>query len=575
MGLENWETGELDSGMSSANIMVGAALAYDWLYNDLEPAFRRQYRDKLLLMARRQYHQGHLMKLKGKHYWQGDPANNHRFHRNAGMVLAILAASEEDKEDDDWLLTRALEEMRYVVKWLPEDGGCHESPTYAVFGNTHLLLAVDAAQRCFGEPFLDHPFFRNGPAFKVQSMRPDLTGVFPYGDSSGGGGGYHSFLHRMCAHHGLADEQALITEMDGRNKDFFNFTWYSVIWWRPLPGGSLATMPNHALFADVGVSYFRTGWEASDVGAMFKCGPMGGYTLNAFRHSQNMKYVNVAHDDPDANSFIIYADGGLLAETDRYSKRKKSANHNTILINGAGQATAGRPEGGVWSQPGGNMSVMGVITAYGRNGRNVAIEGEAAGSYLANPRNGPRRPALDRFRRTLVWVEGKYILVLDDIRAPAAVDIAWLMQGPQLQVTDDALQRYVLRRDTATCPFQIDATDIMDAQIAPSSADARGKPLGWQQLRLTANTSKLRLASVYDPWNRGELSVVLKPDGPDHATVGVTGPRGLADSWDWTAGEGRFGPSKVIGRDSNGGTIVAMTEPEPETRQHLADIEAQ
>jgi len=574
VGLENWETGELDSGMSSANVMVGAALAYDWLYNDLEPEFRQQYRDKLLLMARRQYHQGHLMKLKGTHYWQGDPANNHRFHRDAGMVLAICAAAEEDKTDDDWMLTKALDEVRYIVNWLPEDGASHESPTYAVFGNTHLMLAVDAAQRCFGEPFMDHPFFRNGASFKVQSMRPGLTEVFHYGDSGGGGSGYHSFLHRMCAYHKLANEQAVITEMDNRNKDFFNFTWYSVIWWRPLPAGSLDAMAKYALFSDVGVSYFRTGWEETDVGAMFKCGPMGGYTLNRYRHSENMKYVNVAHDDPDANSFIIFADGAFLAETDRYSKHKRSSNHNTILINGAGQMTAGRPEGGVWSQPGGDMSVMGVITAHGRNGNNVVIEGEAAGSYLANPARGPKRPALERFRRTFVWVEGRYILVLDDIRAPATVDVTWLMQGEQLEAEDASVQRYVLKKGTASCAFQVDATEIMDAEILPSTADIRGKALGWQQLQLKATTPAVRLASVYDPWHRGTLSVALRTDGTDHATVKITGP-GIEDTWDWTAGDGRFGPSKVIGKDSGGNEIVAMTEPEPETRKHLAAIAAE
>jgi hypothetical protein len=53
---EHWETGEeQDSGMAAANIMVGAALAYDWLYNDLDPAFRTAFGKKLLEHARRLY----------------------------------------------------------------------------------------------------------------------------------------------------------------------------------------------------------------------------------------------------------------------------------------------------------------------------------------------------------------------------------------------------------------------------------------------------------------------------------------------------------------------------------------
>ncbi|NCP28660.1 MAG: hypothetical protein GW867_01395 [Armatimonadetes bacterium] len=572
MGLENWETGaELDSGMSSANIMVGAALAYDWLYNDLDPAFRAQYRDKLLLMARRQYHQGHLMKLPGNHYWQGDPANNHRFHRNAGMTLAILAAAEDGKTDDDWLLTKTLEELRFVAQWLPEDGTCHESPTYSVFGNTHLVLAMDAAQRCFGEPLLDHPFFKAAPLYKLQTMQPDLKGVFGYGDSGGGTGGYHNYLHRLCAHHKLSDEQAGLAEAERRNESFYEFAWFSVIWWQPLEGGALESLPRHVFYPDLGLAYCRTGWQASDVGAMFKCGPFGGYKLNEYRHRNAMKYVNVAHDDPDANSFVLFADGEMLAETDRYSGHKRSANHNTVLINGAGQVAAGRPEGSGWSQPGGDMSVMGVVTSYARNGNTVAVEGEAAGSYLANPQGGPKRPALDRYRRTFLWIEGQYLLVLDDIRAPAPVDVTWLMQGPELDTVDATGHRYVLKKGQAQCPFQVAATQPVTAETVTSPADNRGEALGWKQLRLTAETDAIRLASVYDPWHRGDLTVTFQTDSPDHGTVTVTGP-GLKHSWDWTAGQDRFGPSKVTGRDANGGELLAMSAPEPKTQELLNDI---
>ena len=55
--LPHWQTGrERDSGMSSANILVGASLAYDWLFNELDPAFREAFGRKLLHKARAQFH---------------------------------------------------------------------------------------------------------------------------------------------------------------------------------------------------------------------------------------------------------------------------------------------------------------------------------------------------------------------------------------------------------------------------------------------------------------------------------------------------------------------------------------
>ena len=83
--LDHWQLGEeMDAGMGSSNVMAGVAMLYDWLYNDLDPAFREKVREKLLLMARRQYYWGHMMLTESGHYWQSDPANNHRWHRERG-----------------------------------------------------------------------------------------------------------------------------------------------------------------------------------------------------------------------------------------------------------------------------------------------------------------------------------------------------------------------------------------------------------------------------------------------------------------------------------------------------------
>ena len=114
--------------------------------------------------------------------------------------------------------------------------------------------------------------------------------------------------------------------------------WLALVWYpKSLAAGSIANIPTRDFFADLGLQFVRESWDAGGVGAMFKCGPFGGYKLNEYRHREGMKYVNVAHDDPDANSFLLFADGEMVAKTDGYSKHKKSANHNTILINCTGQ----------------------------------------------------------------------------------------------------------------------------------------------------------------------------------------------------------------------------------------------
>jgi len=150
-------------------------------------------RRKLLRHARAMYHGGHLMKNRSAtQYWQQDPQNNHRWHRDAGLALCALAASS-GKAEEEWILEKTLEELKFVHDWLPADGTSHEGPGYHVFGGNHLTLAMHAADRCLGTKYLQHPFFRGAPLFRIHTLTPGLKGSFCFGDG-GGLGGYHNFV---------------------------------------------------------------------------------------------------------------------------------------------------------------------------------------------------------------------------------------------------------------------------------------------------------------------------------------------------------------------------------------------
>jgi hypothetical protein len=568
LDLRDWETGEeRNSGMGAANLMVGAALAFDWTYKDLDPAFRDKFRAKLVLQARGMYHGGHLMKNPGIHYWQSDPQNNHRWHRDAGLVLSALAACE-DAPEEQWLLTKTLEEVKFVSDGLPADGTSHESPTYLVFGGQHLVMAVQAADECLGTRYLDTPFFRNLALFRVATLLPGLQGACLYGDCGGNGiGGYNNFFFKTASYHKQADAMDALRRLAQTEPKAFEFGWFSLVWCDPaVTGGNMEKLPLTTFWPDLGLALMREGWQDGGVAAMFKCGPFGGHALNAYRNANQFRYINVAHDDPDANSFTISAGKSLLAETDRYSKEKRSSHYNTILVNGMGQMVPGRGEGLGWSQPGsGDMSQMARVTAWKDSGDVVAVEGEAAGSYLAytDRKTKQSRPALDRFRRTLIWVRGQYILALDDIRAQQPVDTTWLMQGPKLDALDAADGRYVLKVEKAACEFQLVADAPFQAEIADSPADDRGKPLGWRQLRATVSGKAVRFASVYAPWGRTPLKLALQADGAESATVTVSG-QGLTDTWQWQAATARFTASTVRGKRQSGEfTLDAATAAPP------------
>ncbi len=536
--LPDWETGsERNSGMAAANLMIGAALAFDWLHDELDPEFREAFRQKLFRHARWMYHGGHLKKNPGTHYWQGDPANNHRWHRNAGLTLALLAVYEGEP-DQRWLMERTLEELEFVTRWLPEDGSCHEGPGYFIFGGNHLVLALDAADRCLGTDFLQASYFENAGRFRLHSRLPGMDGTFRFGDTGpGGAGGYHNFLLKAAAVHDQPEVRDGLLDLLQRDPKSFEFGWFSLLWDDPTVGrGEREELATAALFDDVGYAVMRDSWKADAVGASFKCGPFAGHHLQHFAEG-GKRYVNVAHDDPDANEFLISSGGTLVVETDGYSKHKASRNHNTILINGMGQMAKGRPEGGTWSQPGGDMSRMAWVTGWKSKDDIVAVEGEAAGGYLAHRdrRTGASRPALDRYRRSFLWVEGRYVLVLDDIRAPEAVEIDWLVQSGTVENRGGG--RFVLAAGGRDLAMRVLADATMKFELRDSPADHRGESMGLRQLRGVARGESLRVVSAYDAWGR-ELEIDFDPKEAEVATVTVRG-KAFEDEWRWSCAPDR------------------------------------
>jgi hypothetical protein len=553
--LDHWQLGEeMDAGMGSSNVMAGLAMLYDWLYNDLDPALREKVRQKLLLMARRQYYWGHLMLTESGHYWQNDPANNHRWHRDAGLGLAVLAIAG-DGPDDEWMLEKTADELKFIHDWLPDDGTCHESPGYMTFGGPYLTLAMEAADRSLGTHYLDHPFFKNAPLFRMHTLAPGLKDSFPYGDAEGSGF-MNNYFYEFTGHNKLADLQAGLMEFAKADDYAFQYGWTSLVWFDPsVTGGSIERLPKTALYPDLGIALMRDGWMTG-VGAMFKCGPYGGRELNRYRNERNFHYINVAHDDPVANMFVIFNDGAFLADDDRYSQHKETSSHNTILVDGKGQKGS---RGEEWTQPldGVDMAPLATVVSYKSTGDVVISEGEAGAAY----------DGLTRYRRAFIWVGGQYILILDDIRADHDAQLTWLVQGPQIEAIDAGARTYRLFKSMMAgswiagggpnLGFQI-AGDVDSSVIADSTADNSGKSLGYKQLQLAKHGSQWQVASVFDPWHRG-VGVAMKSESEGGATVTVTG-QGFVDTWQWIPAPDKDTPSSL--QCERGGQAVITLGPE-------------
>jgi hypothetical protein len=101
------------------------------------------------------------------------------------------------------------------------------------------------------------------------------------------------------------------------------------------------------------------------------------------------------------------------------------------------------------------------------------------------------------------------------------------------------------------CEFQLVSDAKLDSVLGISPANDHSKSLGWRQLQATAkNVSAVRFAAVLDPWHKGNLKVTLQPDGPDKATLTVTG-NNINDTWNWQAATKKFEAATLHGARPN------------------------
>ncbi|MBI2299652.1 MAG: heparinase II/III family protein [Armatimonadetes bacterium] len=145
---------------------------------------------------------------------------------------------------------------------------------------------------------------------------------------------------------------------------------------------------------------------------LLKCGPYGGHRLNGLR--QGDQWVNVAHDHPDANHFMLYWKGRMWASDDGYPHQSKAgANHNLVLVDGKGPVQRG--EG--WLQPIAGMGEKGKLGPVNCRPGLFQARGDASGYY----------PMLTAAQRWLAVVDDQYVVIADHLSAGQPHRFDWLL----------------------------------------------------------------------------------------------------------------------------------------------------
>jgi hypothetical protein len=406
--------------LAAGHLLYGLGWGYDLLYHDLSEQERMRYRDKLIKQARllAEY-------FKPKSGRTFAYSQNHTFIPIAGLGVAAYALYDETPEAPAWAsLTRAIYDR--VLATYSQDGYFYEGFEYWIFSTPWLVHYLDAHAHATGEDLYDRPGFRLMHQYVAHSTLPSGNYVFDFGDifegpltRAGKGEDYkrthpqgrfytnYNLLYRLAQRFQSGEAQGVAEWLKQfrqvNAEDFWSLVWYDATL-KPVP---IERQSAWHYFPDHDVFYWRSDWSKAATAFAFKCGPPEGHHTESLLQQFPDWRLSSGHAHPDANSFIIFARGEYLTGDTGYAGLPMTEHHNTLLVNGKGQAREGAGHDVFAEVPYELLNRVRITDVKVEKNR-VIVRGDGTAAY------GPEL-GLKKFRREFVYRPGAGFTISDEV----------------------------------------------------------------------------------------------------------------------------------------------------------------
>jgi hypothetical protein len=411
-GYPTWGLGQRDGmDLAAGHQLFGLAIVYDWCYHDLDEGSRQRIRRTLTKRASAMFEAA----ATGKIWWQHSYLQNHLWVNACGLAAAGFALFDEAEQAPLWI-GLAQDKFRRTMDALGPDGASHEGVGYWEYGAEYMLKFMYLTDELLGENLYDNPWWQNTALYCQYMSLPreawahrnyivdiaDCPRTHWYGPDH--------ILRDLARQYRDGHAQWLAEQIDRANVDAPSARWLNLIWYDPtVPAVPAATLPTLYHFADMGIVSARTGWDGRENLVVFKCGPFIGHkAIDDFSYDPGGGHVH-----PDAGHFIVFADGQWLIRDDGYQD-KWTDQHNTLLINGAGQLG----EGHTWFD--GTECLLQKAKP-----RIVHVCSSAELDHIASDVTAayPKTAGLKRFVRHLFFIKPDVLIVVDDIELDKNADL--------------------------------------------------------------------------------------------------------------------------------------------------------
>ncbi|MFD2332792.1 Ig-like domain-containing protein [Cohnella sp. GCM10020058] len=422
-----------DVSLAAGHLLFGLAVVYDWLYDDLSESDRTVIREALKTHGEEVYNKaiGHNT---AKVWWASVPAHNIMHVLVSGLAAASLAIYDEEPEAVDWF-GYSLSAFAAIEDWMPADGASYEGFAYWQYSMEWTIKFAKLAEKFVGSAILQNDFYKNSSKYVAYSMLSE-NGWTPTGSflnlADNEGYNYYGpdYLMRVIAaenRDGLA--QWMADRIDSKNVGNSASRWLGILYYDPTVAATpVSAQPTLHLFDNLGLAVSRSDWSGDESIVAFKSGPPMGH-----KDLSMDGFFGGGHQHPDANHFLVYANGEYLIRDDGYAD-KLTSNHNTLLVNEIGQIG----EGGTWFDSVASKTARSdadILKAESNPTFDYMV-GEAAGTY-------PADLGLEKYERHLIFLKPNLLIVVDDIETsqPQNLELRFFpeQQGVQTLANGDYL----------------------------------------------------------------------------------------------------------------------------------------
>lgn len=459
------------------HLLLALALMDDLLRGVFDSEFEAALRQTLVAQSLRAYEDLTNPKAFPAYSYE----QNHMIIPICGLGLAAMALGDDVEASAEWgKFVRSFLEISLDV--LAKDGWFFEGVGYWCFTMQFPLCYATALKRTTGEDLFPLPIFKYAGQYLAHNVLPDPKFVFDFADwgprtepdGIGFQPGYDQPWHTLPTYLFRSLPMMLAREQkEGCWQEFLQRLPDSKIT-HPLDGvlqllmtddgrrnplSKSSVLPTSHYFDDIEVLHWRSDWSSSDATALaFKSGPPAGHHLATLLPRYPEWHLELGHAHPDAGSFLLFGKGVFLANDTGYTGKKETADHNSILVDGIGQHKGGTPWSTFAAKPYSEYDKIHMENVW-HTPRVAAATAVFTAAY-------DDALQLRDMRRSLILVDGRFLVIFDAMRSALPHEYEWRMHGDQLARSLNA-DRFIMENGPGRLVIQ-NLNPIASHELAPT-----------------------------------------------------------------------------------------------------------